>query len=811
MLTFFVTSNSKKCYMSFKRYIGIAAFLFFAIKLQAQQFTISQIKEAYTKRLDNTPKEFTYIHTDREIYIAGEELLFKVYLISYPFIDTNAISKVCYVYLCNAAGKIVQTQVLKVKDKSAYGVLAIPKTMDNGEYYFVATTMWMQNFNNNTSHFKKISILKSIAEKAQKPAKKAKDIEVGFFAESGNLINGVNQKIGVRSLNENGASIDVLVNIKNSKNVILQTFNTGALGLTTFTLNAEDNDVYTAECMYKKENITKKISLPIASNTTPTLTINNQKKIFIQLNVPQKLNNEKYFIVGSTNGNLIFAEEFDSSKSEKLVAISKSNLPAGILVLHLINSKAQIIAQRFVWVGNDNGFIQPKLSFIKAINKKKREKGEVSIDFLKNIDANISISVSRKNWSDTNQLNIFQYMQMLAALGNSIDFTKTSLQQILNDKNSVDDFLIVNGWRKFSPINILVDEPVNYTNENGIYVAGKITKAQSKTIVPNSKLDLIVLNTDSSKYIYSEPTNKNGEFIFRDMSISKNSNIFYSATNLLKGNALVDVSFYKHFTDTLKSFNLPKADVDIEKPTVLYLDSLENNKFKYLQEVRVVSKRTTEIEKFDQEYVSALFENADQNIILKNEPTTSTIWQILQRNVSGITIANTDTGRIVYFNRYFGVDAFSENGLGTVQFFLNEQPVSQFEIEGVSPDDIAYIKVYKGGLGYVLGAPRGGIAFYTIKGKKTSDWRDKGFTKFEVKGYEPEYKIYNMQYSNTNIANTDLDYRPTIYWMPTKIIKNQQKTTITYFSDDKENCQWVLKINGFTTDNTPIFAQEIIE
>ncbi|MBC7507801.1 MAG: hypothetical protein H7320_03490, partial [Ferruginibacter sp.] len=283
---------------------------------------------------------------------------------------------------------------------------------------------------------------------------------------------------------------------------------------------------------------------------------------------------------------------------------------------------------------------------------------------------------------------------------------------------------------------------------------------------------------------------------------------FYSATNLIKGNALLDVNFYTHFTDTLKSFSIPFSPTKSLVVDDVYIDTTESRKFKFLQEVRVLSKRTSEIQKLDQEYVSALFENADQSIILKNEIATLTIWQVLQRNVSGITIAGTEADRIVYFSRYEAADVFSENGIGTIQFFLNEQPVSPFEIEGVSPLDIAYIKVFKGGLGYVLGAPRGAIAFYTIKGRNTSDWRDKGFTKFDVKGYEPEYKIYNMQYSNTNILNTDLDFRPTIFWMPSKILKNQQKINFSYFSDDKENCKWVIKINGVTSDNIPIFVEE---
>ena len=498
----------------------VTIFLFLQKNVIAQQYSLTAIKEAFGKRLENTPKELSYVHTDREVYIAGEEILFKVYFVSYPLVDTIAINKVCYFYLCNNDGKVLQTQVLKIKDKSSYGVLPISKTIANGDYYLVATTMWMQNFNNSTSHFKKINIVKPVTEKPQLPPAKQKDMEVGFFPESGNFLNGVDQKIGVRSLNEDGESIDVFVNIKNSKGAIVQTFNTGVLGLVSFNLVAADNEMYTAECTYESGKITKNINLPLPTNSVPSLTVNNQKKIFIQLNLPETKTKDPYYIIASSNGALIFAEEFDAVS--KLLAINKTNIPGGILNLNLVNSKAEIVAQRFLWIENNNSVIQPKITFTKNINKKKREKGEASIDFLKNVNANMSVSISRKNLSDTGQLTIFQYTQLLATLGNSIDFNKTSLQQILNDKNIFDDFLVVNGWRKFTPIDLLVDEPLSFTNENGIYVAGKITKAQTKTIVPNAKLDLIILNTDSTKYIYSEPTTDKGEFIFKDISISKN-------------------------------------------------------------------------------------------------------------------------------------------------------------------------------------------------------------------------------------------------------------------------------------------------
>jgi hypothetical protein len=797
--------------MKLKCCLIIFVIIFFSNTSEAQTYSLSQIKEALTARLDNTPKELTYIHTDREVYIVGEEVLFKIYVISIPNIDTTAISKVCYLNLCNKEGKILQTQVLKVKDKSANGVLALSKNLDAGEYNVVATTMYMQNFNNKTAHYKKINIIKSVTEKQVNKANKLNDFEVGFFPESGSLVSGIDQKIGVRSLNENGESIDVDIKIKNSKNEILQTFSTGMFGLTSFTLNAQANETYTAECAYKKNNVVKSVKLPIVESKAATLSINNQKKVFIQINDTDTTFSKKYFVLGSMNGVVVFEAEFTLPTSTNVFALSKANLPTGLLKFHLINANAQVIAERYAWIENNSITENPTINIKKAIGKKRREAAEVEIDFKKNIDANISISVSRTQFADTSELNMYQYTQLLINMGNKLDYTNSDLRKIWSEKYSLDNLLIVNGWKKFSPINLMVDEPLKYTNENGIYVAGKITKAQTKTIIPNSKLDLIVLNADSTKYIYSEPSNKDGEFIFKDLSISKNSNLFYSGTNLAKGNALIDVNFYKHFTDTLKSFMIPKVANAFQNNFSLLLDTFEAGKFKLLQEVRVNSKRTTEIEKFDKEYTSALFENADQSIILKNEPNSITIWQLLQRNIPGITITNSEEGRLVYFNRYFGVDAFSENGLGTVQFFLNEQPVSQFEIEGLLPEDIAYIKVYKGGLGYVLGAPRGGIAFYTVKGKKNGDWRDKGFTKLNLKGYEPTYQVYNMEYSKVNISNPNLDYRPTLYWIPTKILKSQQKINFTFYSDDKENCQWLIKVNGITNNNIPIFAKEIIE
>jgi hypothetical protein len=337
--------------------------------------------------------------------------------------------------------------------------------------------------------------------------------------------------------------------------------------------------------------------------------------------------------------------------------------------------------------------------------------------------------------------------------------------------------------------------------------------AQLKTPIQTGKVDLIIQNADSTKYLFSEKTDANGQFIFRNLELTKNAQAYYNGTNISKKDALVDVNLFPHFTEKLKDINIGYiANVEVPKDVKLNLainaEISGFNKYMQLQEVRVKAKKTIVIDSINKEYVSGLFENSDQTIILKDEPGFN-ILQVLQRNISGFTVLNTDSGRYAIFNRYFGVDALSENGLGTIQFFLNEQPVTLNDIEFIVPADIAVIKVYKGGLGYVLGAPRGGIGLYTVKGRNTKDWRDKSFTKINLKGYEPNYQFYSMDYSKINSTKVTTDYRPLLYWNPNLKIDELGKAKITFAIDDYKG-PWLLQLQGVNSNNEPIYFRKQI-
>ncbi len=778
----------------------------------SQTHSLEAVVKAFKQRMYNNPGEYSFIHTDRDIYIPGDELWYKIYLLNNNAEDSVALSKVCYLLLCNDKGEILQKQTIKVGAKSGHGMLSLPKSLPNGQYFLAGTTMWMQNAENNFL-LKKIYITQAFDKK--KAASNKNDVSIGFFPESGSFIADTEQKIGVRTIDQDGKSIAASVIVKNSKQEVVSAFNTDQFGMASFTLKTSVGQSYIAEVTDMARGIKKTTALPALQNFGFALSVNNQnsKKLFVglSLNGTDEILKENYYLIGVMNGQIAVSETFKPSEDLNFIPFNKDPLPKGILQLILINQKGIALAERLVWI--DKKDTVPEISVAVKGIAAKRTNSEIKINFPTGYNADLSVSIARLSMFDSTQLDIAAFALLMPLLNAQLDHHPYQLQKILINTSDADNLMLTNGWRKLNNVDIMKENAVKYAFEPGLFLAGTLTKAALKTTIQKGKVDLLLRNNDSTKYIFSEPADINGQFIFRNLPLTKKSTAYYSGTNTANKAAVLDIKFFPHFTDTLKKINVGNiANLLVPKEIQGYVSTFVEPAgladYKIMEEARVTSKRTNVIDSINKEYVSPLFENADQTIILKDEPGLN-IWQLLQRSIAGLSIFQSDGNRTVIFNRYDGVDAFSENGVGTVQFFLNEQPVTNMDIETLIPADVALIKVYKGGLGYVLGAARGGIAIYTVKGRNTDDWRDKGFSKIELSGYEPQYQFYSMDYSKPGLFKVDVDYRPTLYWNPALKIDKSGNTTFLFATDDNTG-PWLLQLQGIDQDGVPALIRKQI-
>lgn len=102
--------------------------------------------------------EITYVHTDRNVYIAGEHIFFKLYIIDADSHKLSTISKIAYLVLRNNDQKPVAKLKLKTEGGIAYGNIFLPDSLKSGPYQIIAFTNWMRNAGEGSFFAKEIIV-----------------------------------------------------------------------------------------------------------------------------------------------------------------------------------------------------------------------------------------------------------------------------------------------------------------------------------------------------------------------------------------------------------------------------------------------------------------------------------------------------------------------------------------------------------------------------------------------------------------------------------------------------------------------------
>ncbi len=86
--------------------------------------------------------EKIFLQTDREVYIAGESLFYKIDLA-----DTSGLSgQLVYLVLRNTRNRVIEHALVRVRSGKAWGNIYLPDTLSTGRYQVVAYTNVMRNY-----------------------------------------------------------------------------------------------------------------------------------------------------------------------------------------------------------------------------------------------------------------------------------------------------------------------------------------------------------------------------------------------------------------------------------------------------------------------------------------------------------------------------------------------------------------------------------------------------------------------------------------------------------------------------------------
>jgi hypothetical protein len=113
----------------------------------------------------SVPREEIFIHSDREEYISGENLWFKVYLIDRQSFNPSSGSKIVYFELLNAENRPVVQKRIFIDKGFGPGQIVLPDTLTSGTYTMRVYTNWMKNFLPNNCFMKDIQIYNTLNTK----------------------------------------------------------------------------------------------------------------------------------------------------------------------------------------------------------------------------------------------------------------------------------------------------------------------------------------------------------------------------------------------------------------------------------------------------------------------------------------------------------------------------------------------------------------------------------------------------------------------------------------------------------------------
>ena len=189
--------------------------------------------------------EKLFLHTDKEFYLAGEVVWFKVYCVDVSFHKPMNISKLAYVEILDKDSRAVLQAKISLEAASGNGSFYLPASIASGVYRLRAYTHWMKNFDVDYFFAKSITIVNSGRILDSLPVKD-KSFEIVFFPEGGNLVEGLESKVAFKVTDGFGTGVNCKGVVVNQRSDTMATFQSLRFGIGHFILKPTAGDNYKA-------------------------------------------------------------------------------------------------------------------------------------------------------------------------------------------------------------------------------------------------------------------------------------------------------------------------------------------------------------------------------------------------------------------------------------------------------------------------------------------------------------------------------------------------------------------------------------
>ncbi len=770
----------------------------FVINRPPDSNVIESLKFKLASYYDWYPQQKAYLHLDKEKYTVGERVWFKAYVVNATTHFRDSLSTNLYVQLINPDGYIVQTKLLKLRNGISNGDFAFQDTVPEGKYRIIAYTNWMMNVGSDYAFSREIYVtnplfktyatrdeVKSVKHSHRKNSRLSEKFDVSFLPEGGNLLNGVENRIAFKAINDLGHAVSVEGRLTDKKGNTLLSFKSVHDGMGDFSFTPKSGMHYKA---YVKTDQSKEKSFSLPEGIDKGIVLraeySGQDSIHIGIvtnmgpgNMPE---NTTYYLLGQTRGRATYSDEFDLSDPGRTLRIPKNLFPSGITQFTLFNANSRPVSERLVFINRFDQLNVNVTPSISLVPKRKRLSAAIKVTDSKGQPVHGNFSVSVANEDDTGQEgNILTNLLLTSDIKGFVENPGFYFNGWNAEKEKLLDYIMMtNGWRRFDWNLVLLNEklPVQFPVEDGIEISGKITRDIIKFPLNDIKVTLTILNQ------------------FNDVFITRSGpKGMYSFTGL-------------DYPDTV-AVKIEAQKDNGKKSLILYVDQKEIKRVKdmpYVTQLQLKKpgpegRYTEPVEEVDDDpfaeennHIYRLHnEPGKQDVIIVDEKLQhfQNVAQIIQGRIPGVLV-NGNSINIRGINSIYS---------STDPLFLVDGVVVDKDFAlSMSPYDVERIEVIKGPNAAIYGS-RGGngvIAIYTRRGK----FMIKGVLDFKMLGYYTPRRFYSPRYEYRRDESL-VDDRTTLYWRPYVITDKNGDAEVNFYSSDIQG-RYVINVQGMDENGT---------
>jgi hypothetical protein len=751
----------------------------------------TQFRDLFTQYSAQGVQEEIFVHSDKDVYLAGEICWFKVYCMDAFLHRPLSISKLAYWELLDRHNAPVARLKIALADGFGSGSYQLPQNISSGTYKIRCYTHWMKNFDAGFFFEKEITVIYPHQFHDKDTVKTLPSGAIRLYPEGGNLVNQIPSTVAFKILGPGNKAEDGNGYLIDDLNDTLQAIRTEKMGIGKFVFTPQSNRSYKAIIlMPHSEPLVAE--LPKAYDEGYVMHLSDTDAGHLNITVQTRGNRASsgmVYLFVHTRGSIKEVRGGLVRNNQVLFVMDKDRLGDGISHFTIFDAEKNPVCERLFF-----HYPRQRLGVQVSLNKDIYGTREgVHADVRTREDtfarpANLSMAVYRiDSLQAMDRMNIENYIWLRADLTGDVDSPEYYFDSANRERETaVDDLMLTQGWRRFRWENVLQQKkPVfqflpEYT---GHIITAEIFDSTTKISAPGR--GAFVSSPGIHPIFNAAVSDSNGMLRFDMKDFYTNGELIIRPAK--SADSMLTVEVQSPFSNVpsgkpLSTFSF--GHIDSANLAEYYKDILVQDEFLGAQ-----------LGKFDLPAVDTLafFGKPDFTYFLDDYVRFTTMEEVLREYVAQTSVRNRAGELEVSI-----LDRRREHTLlePAPLVLLDGVPTDINKVMSYDPLKVRRLDIVTEAYYYRNMAFGGILSFVTYGGDLPGFDLDPHSVVLDYPGLEAQREFYGPRYDTKEELESRLpDFRRLLYWQPTIVTNREGHSSQSFFTSDSPG-KYVMVVQG---------------